>query len=192
MKRALAVALHGIVVLGAGLIIAGTFVTGALAQTNFGSTQPSVDEIVKGLKAEPDDVTEGVRTRALRPGASAATSAAAPAKASISLQVQFAFNSSRIEGGSLQTMENLAAALGSNELKDRTFTIVGHTDSVGSAAYNQRLSQTRANSVKDFLVQRGVAGSRLQTVGKGYTELLNRNDPTAAENRRVEIVARSK
>ncbi|AKC88156.1 hypothetical protein WQ53_03115 [Pseudoxanthomonas suwonensis] len=107
----------------------------------------------------------------------------------MSMQIQFGFNSSQIEGGSLQTMENLALALASPELQDRNFTIIGHTDGVGSADYNRRLSQARARSVRDFLVQRGVAGARLNTQGMGFDSLLNPADPAAAENRRVEIVA---
>src|SRR3546814_9540174 len=85
---------------------------------------------------------EGVQTRALRPGAAVATKAAAPASASISLQVQFGFNSSQIEGGSLQTMQNLAAALASPQLQDRSFTVIGHTDGVGSASYNRSEEHT--------------------------------------------------
>ena len=186
------IALHVAVAFGASLAVSLFAASAALAQTDFGATQPTANEIIEKLKSQPEDsVIDGVRTRALRPGAAAA-SAAAPAKASISLQVQFGFNSTSIEGGSLQTMQNLATALASPELQDRTFTIVGHTDGVGSAAYNQRLSQMRANSVKDFLVQRGVAASRLQTQGKGFSELLNRDDPAAGENRRVEIVAASR
>lgn len=172
----------------------GLLATAALAgaQTNFGSEQPSVDNIIDQLKAKPEAGVEGVRTRALRPGAAAATQAAASAApASISLQVQFGFNSSRIEGSSQQTMENLAQALASQELQDRRFAIVGHTDGVGSAEYNQRLSQVRARAVRDFLVQRGVAGNRLSTAGKGFSELLNTADPRASENRRVEIIATS-
>ncbi|MCD9027914.1 OmpA family protein [Luteimonas sp. BDR2-5] len=169
--------------------------SGALcAQSNFGGQEPSVDQIVDQLRARPDDDTiDTGRTRALRPGAAAgATAAPEPApKASISMQVQFAFNSTRIEGGSQQTMENLATALASPQLQDRSFTIVGHTDAVGSAAYNQRLSQARARSVRDFLVQRGVDASRLRTEGKGFSELVNTADPAADENRRVEIVATS-
>jgi OOP family OmpA-OmpF porin len=190
------IALHVAVALGASLAVSLFAPSAALAQTDFGATQPTANEIIEKLKSQPEDsVIDGVRTRALRPGAAAAAPAApaaAPAKASISLQVQFGFNSSSIEGGSLTTMQNLATALASPELQDRTFTIVGHTDGVGSAAYNQRLSQMRANSVKDFLVQRGVAASRLQTQGKGFSELLNRDDPAAGENRRVEIVAASR
>lgn len=176
-----------------GVVAFALFASGnALAQsTDFGEQEPSVDAIVEGLKSRPAEGIEGVQTRSLRPGAAVATKAAAPASASISLQVQFGFNSSQIEGGSLQTMENLAAALASPQLQDRSFTIVGHTDGVGSASYNQRLSQRRARSVRDYLVQHGVDAGRLQTVGKGFSDLLNEADPTAAENRRVEIVASS-
>ena len=179
------------------LIAATVLLAGAAhAQSDFGSRQPSADEIVEQLRARPgegDRIATG-RTRSLRPGAAAATQGAlqpAPKQASISMQIQFGFNSTRIEGGSLQTMENLAVALASPELKDRRFTIVGHTDGVGSAAYNQRLSLSRARSVQDFLQQRGVDGSRLGTQGKGFEQLLNTADPAAAENRRVEIVATS-
>src|SRR3546814_7139712 len=96
--------------------------------TDFGDQEPSVDEIVKELQSKPAEGVEGVQTRSLRPGAAVATKAAAPASASISLQVQFGFNSSQIEGGSLQTMQNLAAALASPQLQDRSFTVIGHTD----------------------------------------------------------------
>lgn len=164
------------------------------AQSNFGAKEPSVDAIVEQLRSKPadDGAIDTGRTRALRPGAAAAASAPAPVqKASISMQIQFGFNSSQIEGGSLQTMENLALALASPELQDRTFTIIGHTDGVGSADYNRRLSQARARSVRDFLVQRGVTGARLNTKGMGFDNLLNPADPSAAENRRVEIVATS-
>ena len=168
-------------------------------QADFGAAQPSPEAIIEQLRANPadDGAIDTSRSRALRPGAAAAaTSAPAPAAvsppaASISMQIQFAFNSSRIEGGSLQTMENLALALASPELQDRKFMIVGHTDGVGSADYNQRLSQVRARSVRDFLTSRGVESSRLDTQGKGLSDLLNPANPAADENRRVEIIATS-
>lgn len=158
--------------------------------TNFGAQEPSVESIVEQLRSKPEPGVQGVRTRALRPGAAAAaTNAPAPAKASISMQVQFGFNSTQLEGGSVRSMENLAAALASPELQDRNFTIVGHTDGVGAAGYNQHLSEQRARAVKAFLTQRGVPAARLETQGKGFANLLNPADPRAAENRRVEIVA---
>src|SRR3546814_12598918 len=86
-------------------------------------------------------------------------------------------------------MQNLAAALASPQLQDRSFTVIGHTDGVGSASYNQRLSQRRARSVRDYLVQHGVDAGRLQTVGKGFRDLLNESDPAPAENRPVQVMA---
>lgn len=162
---------------------------------NFGTETPSVNQIIEQLKgAGPDDATAGVRTRALRPGASsqatAMPEAAAPASApAISMQIQFAFGSDQIAESSRRSIDNLAAALSSDELKSKRFTVAGHTDAVGSTDYNMRLSQRRAASVKAYLVNHGVEASRLQTVGKGPTELLNPADPRAAENRRVEIIA---
>jgi OOP family OmpA-OmpF porin len=154
---------------------------------------PSVKSIVDQLKVKDDDsVINTGSTRSLRLGGAAAAGkvADAPAPASISMQIQFAFNSDRIEGASATTMGNLATALSSDELKGRTFQVVGHTDGVGSAGYNMRLSQMRAASVKRFLISHGVASDRLSASGKGASELLNKTDPTAGENRRVEIVAR--
>lgn len=163
---------------------------------NFGTETPSINQIIDQLKAGGgDDATAGVRTRALRPGASSQATAmpetapAPAAPAAISMQIQFAFGSDQIAESSRRSIDNLAAALASDELKGRTFTVAGHTDGVGSADYNMRLSQRRAASVKTYLVGHGVDAARLRTVGKGQTELLNPADPRAAENRRVEIIA---
>ncbi len=65
----------------------------------------------------------------------------------------------------------------------------GHTDSVGSDAYNQKLSLRRANAVKDYLVKGGVAPSRIQTEGFGESRPVASNDTAngRAQNRRVEL-----
>jgi outer membrane protein OmpA-like peptidoglycan-associated protein len=70
------------------------------------------------------------------------------------------------------------------------FRIVGHTDAVGSPAYNDRLSLLRAQEVKRHLVgDCGIAEERLEAVGVGQRHLLNPDDPAAQENRRVEFQA---
>lgn len=160
-------------------------------------SNPSVNSIIDSLKVEATDQAQG-QTRALRPGAaSMATTAPAPAPvatkpakpASINMQISFDFNSDRISGSSEQTMANLAAALSSPQLQTRNFTVIGHTDGKGSDVYNKALSDRRAAAVRRYLIDKGVAASRLRAMGKGKSQLLNPADPFAAENRRVEILA---
>jgi outer membrane protein OmpA-like peptidoglycan-associated protein len=71
-------------------------------------------------------------------------------------------------------------------------TIVGHTDSTGSDALNNRLSIERADSVRDYIVTRGVAAGRVSTAGRGDREPIadNNSDAGRAKNRRVEIFLR--
>lgn len=68
--------------------------------------------------------------------------------------------------------------------------IEGHTDNIGSDAYNMQLGQRRANAVRDALVARGIASHRLQAVSRGEREPIadNRTREGRAENRRVEII----
>ncbi|WII92375.1 OmpA family protein [Kingella negevensis] len=73
---------------------------------------------------------------------------------------------------------------------DTTISIVGHTDSTGSAAINNPLSVNRAQSVANYLAQRGVATSRMTVSGKGSTQPIadNATDVGRAQNRRVELL----
>ena len=122
------------------------------------------------------------------PAGQAATAAAVAARPSLSLQIQFDFNSASIRPESQQALVNLALALKSTELQEANFAVEGHTDAKGSADYNMRLSAQRAQAVKDFLAQQGVQDKRLSASGKGATQLANAAQPYAPENRRVRIV----
>lgn len=75
------------------------------------------------------------------------------------------------------------------ELNLEVIIAVGHTDSVGSVAYNQKLSVRRAESVKAYLVSKGVEANRVYTEGKGKSQPVADNKTAAgrAKNRRVEI-----
>ena len=73
---------------------------------------------------------------------------------------------------------------------DSTVQVVGHTDNTGSAAYNQDLSERRANAVADVLLNGGVAFGRIQTFGRGEDQPVasNLTPEGRAQNRRVDIV----
>lgn len=108
---------------------------------------------------------------------------------SISLKVNFAFNSAALTEAGKAQLDELARALQSPELVDKHFGLYGHTDAIGKPDYNQKLSVRRAEAVKHYLVDRyGIAPALLQTKGFGATNLLLPNDPTNEQNRRVEVV----
>ncbi len=109
---------------------------------------------------------------------------------SIDLDVRFAFDSAALPPEAARQLDQLAAALVSERLEAGRFRIAGHTDSRGTASYNQALSERRAASVKRYLIERhGIDASRLDTVGWGEEKLKNPLDPRTAKNRRVEIVS---
>lgn len=118
----------------------------------------------------------------------ATQSATRSIRPSLSLLIQFDFDSARVKPESQQALANLAQALQSRELAESKFAVEGHTDARGRADYNLKLSQQRADAVLALLAHHGVAEPRLAAIGKGSSELANTADPLAAENRRVRIV----
>jgi outer membrane protein OmpA-like peptidoglycan-associated protein len=68
------------------------------------------------------------------------------------------------------------------------FLIEGHTDAVGSDAYNQQLSEQRAEAVRRYLAGRQIEPSRLESAGKGESELLEPTGEASELNRRVRVV----
>ncbi|MDN0075106.1 OmpA family protein [Crenobacter sp. SG2303] len=107
---------------------------------------------------------------------------------SLSLAIQFESNSAQVSSSSQQALARLATALRSDDLRSFHFLIEGHTDAKGLPAHNRKLSQQRANAVKNVLIAQGVSSQQLRAIGKGADEPANREDPFAAENRRVRIV----
>jgi outer membrane protein OmpA-like peptidoglycan-associated protein len=133
----------------------------------------SVDELVDALKPRLKTRSLG-RNLTLEP-------------ATIDLSVNFDFNSATLRPESIPLLERLATALRTEQLLQSAFQIEGHTDAVGIAKYNDSLSLRRAQAVVDFLIQNKINQSRLLSIGKGSSELLLPDDPTAAANRRVRI-----
>lgn len=106
--------------------------------------------------------------------------------------VLFATGSAEIQGGTNQNLEKLVNFL--KQYPDRQVLIEGHTDNVGSATFNQTLSRQRAESVRRFLVNRGIESSRLSVSGYGYERPVASNDTATGrqQNRRVEVVIENK
>ena len=106
----------------------------------------------------------------------------------LNLHFNFEFNSSNLNDGSMRYLDDLSEALKENE--HMKVKLTGHTDNVGSEAFNKRLSLYRATVVRQYLVGKGVDPARIETDGKGMTEPLNENktDAERAANRRVELV----
>ncbi len=108
----------------------------------------------------------------------------------------FAFGSSTVEGEGRVKLKELAAYLSRPELASRRVSIEGHTDSVGTDAFNQGLSERRAQSVRQELLTGGLPTGRIVARGFGESRPVVPNttpdggdDPAArARNRRVEIV----
>jgi outer membrane protein OmpA-like peptidoglycan-associated protein len=99
----------------------------------------------------------------------------------------FDFDSDRVRAEAATNLRNLAASL--DKYPNTDLLIVGHTDSVGSDAYNQSLSERRAAAAANYLAAQNVARSRLRTAGRGETEPVASNDTDTgrSQNRRVEV-----
>lgn len=139
------------------------------------------NNIIDALKPK---VTEGqMRTRSLR---NLQVEQLPPP--SVSLTIQFDFDSSKVSASSASQLDQLAKALKSDDLATLSFRIEGHTDGKGTPEYNLSLSQMRADSVKKYLQRLGVTTTRLEAEGMGDKDLANKADKFAAENRRVRIV----
>ena len=108
-------------------------------------------------------------------------------KVTVKNDVLFDFNSAALRAASRESLQEMADVF--QKYPDTTISVEGHTDSIGSASYNKRLSQRRASSVASYLEEIGVRSSRVETVGYGESEPRSTNATAAGRqlNRRVEI-----
>jgi outer membrane protein OmpA-like peptidoglycan-associated protein len=105
----------------------------------------------------------------------------------LSLPVRFAFDSADILPAARTQLDALAEGI-KLLAPESIVTVEGHTDAVGSDAYNLELSRVRARAVRDYLVQRhGIDAARLKTAGYGEARPIEGSDPNAALNRRVQF-----
>ena len=107
----------------------------------------------------------------------------------VNLEVYFEFGSAKITRRARVQLAALGRALSSPELIPYRYLIAGHTDAVGTDAYNLDLSQRRAAAVRDYLISAfPIDPPRLMTVGFGLRRLKRPAAPHAAVNRRVEVL----
>lgn len=127
------------------------------------------------------------------PAAPAAAPVAAPAPAPAATKVTYAadaffdFDKAVVKPEGKAKLDDLAGKVSAINLE--VVIAVGHTDSVGSSAYNQALSVRRAEAVKAYLVSKGIESNRVYTEGKGLTQPVadNATSEGRSKNRRVEV-----
>jgi OOP family OmpA-OmpF porin len=157
-------------------------------------------EIVSAAAVAPAPAAEIVSAAAVAPApaaeiapAAAAAALATPAPAAVPAKMSFAtdtffdFDKSVLKAEGKAKLKELGEKIKNISLE--VVIVVGHTDSVGTDAYNQKLSQRRAEAVKAYMVSLGVAKNRIYTEGKGESEPAADNKTSAgrAKNRRVEV-----
>ncbi len=109
--------------------------------------------------------------------------------AQMTIAIQFDFNSARIRPSSFQAVGLMADALYSPYLQGYCFLIVGNTDGVGTRDYNFKLSQRRADAIREALINPfAIQPGRIEAVGLGEENFLNPANPQAAENRCVQLI----
>ena len=145
-------------------------------------------------KAEP--AKPAAPAEPAKPAAPAAPTAPAPAaaapssvKQAITIQAEalFDFDKSVLKPAGKKSIDDAVAKM--QKVDVEIVIATGHTDSIGTDAYNQKLSERRATSVKEYMVSKGIPAAKITTLGKGKTQPVatNKTKEGRAKNRRVDI-----
>jgi outer membrane protein OmpA-like peptidoglycan-associated protein len=153
------------------------------------SIAPQADPAAAAAEGRLLHNIRGRATRSLSASEREEISAIAKDKPNIDLEITFDYNSADISTKSLSSVQALGKALTNPDLKGSTFVVAGHTDAAGGEAYNQDLSERRADSIKRYLTGKfSIAPADLVTVGYGKSKLKDQANPLAEVNRRVQVV----
>ena len=153
------------------------------------SIAPQADQAAAAAEGRLLQNIRGRATRSLSASEREEISAIAKDKPNIDLEITFDYNSADISTKSLPSVQALGKALTNPDLKGSTFVVAGHTDAAGGEAYNQDLSERRADSIKRYLTGKySIAAADLVTVGYGKSKLKDPANPLAEVNRRVQVV----
>jgi outer membrane protein OmpA-like peptidoglycan-associated protein len=153
------------------------------------SAGPQADPAIAAAEGRFVQTVRNRATRSLSMNEREEIATIAKDKPKIDLEINFDYNSADISAKSLPSVQALGRALSNPDLKGSTFVVAGYTDAAGSEAYNQDLSERRADSIKHYLVEKfSISGTDLVTVGYGKSKLKDPNQPLAEVNRRVQVV----
>ena len=169
-------ALLGNVIAGSGNKTGGTLIGAAVGATVGGLVGRQMDEQERQLRQD----MQGTGVDVQREGDTIRLQAPE--------SITFDTNSAEIKPQFRGALDQVAQSI--RQYPNTVVRVEGHTDSTGSAAYNQNLSLNRAESVTSYLSRQGVEPSRMQAVGYGFSRPIATNDTPAgrAQNRRVEIL----
>jgi len=171
------------VMIACGMLAAFVFLDHAYAQ------QPTSEEIIQKLQPSSEispTPTQGERPRTRRGLRVDEQNSTQP---SVDLHIPFEYNSDKLSADALLILQRLGAALEDQRLAGFRFKIAGHSDAKGAVDYNQKLSERRAQAVKDYLVAKyNLQTDRLETIGYGKSQLAEPTKPEDAINRRVQII----
>jgi len=153
------------------------------------SFAPQADPAAKAAEGRLIDSLRNRKTRSLSSSEREEIAEAASSKPKIDLEIQFDYNSAEISAASMPSVQALGRALSNPNLRGSTFVVAGHTDAVGGEAYNQDLSERRADTIKRTLTEKyGISGTDLVTVGYGKSKPKDAANPADPANRRVQVV----
>ena len=182
-----------------GAVIGGVAgaIAGAIIHNNRGSGNAKRGAVVGGVVGAATGAIVGAmmdkQERALRQieGVDVTRTGEDSLKVTVRNDVLFDFNSAGLRSSSRDELREMADVF--EKYPDTTIAVQGHTDSVGSTAYNQRLSERRANTVSNYLENLGVRGSRLDAYGYGESRPKASNNTSSGRqlNRRVEIFVKA-
>jgi outer membrane protein OmpA-like peptidoglycan-associated protein len=170
----------------AGLLaIAATWPVSSRAQS-----ASEANDIIRSLAPiAGQTVTPGYRGQNRQPVQIEETTIYVDIGRSVALEVYFEFASAAITGRARAQLAALGRALSSPQLAPYRYLIAGHTDAIGSDAYNLELSRRRALAVRDYLISVfPIDPQRLAAVGFGFRRLKRPDSPRAGINRRVEVL----
>ncbi len=182
-----------------GAVIGGVAgaIAGAIIHNNRGSGNAKRGAVVGGVVGAATGAIVGAmmdrQERALRQidGVDVTRTGEDSLKVTVRNDILFDFNSAGLRSSSRDELRQMADVF--EKYADTTIAVQGHTDSTGTAAYNQRLSDRRANSVANYLESLGVRGSRLDAYGYGESKPKASNNTASGRqlNRRVELFVKA-